>query len=532
MPTVVSQTVRPDLNYSFTNLSQSTFGVSSRLTGNRYMAEGFDPSMVPPDQLIIARTPKPLSGAQWLHHSVKNGFMSLVRQFKMLGILINIYSHNYSVESFEKAAAKSEGGLLIKAIQFVCSSPVILNSLFGDDAEKFLNALSHVSISNKPMSRKELEYCLKQAKVPYDPERLNECTNLGTGSLGDVKEITLLTGERQVVKLISPSSEVRVHSDLKVLRFLLGLVQFFKPDSLGQGTRHAINEFFTSVKDELNLVNEAQNTQKQDFAFQALQNGDHFHLTDRELPACAAGLPDSINEINITNPLGQRINIPVNYKVPRVSQEQLTQRTMCMQKINGATLSDSDSHKLRSIAGQLFQVDPRLINDELLETFRQSMKRLAHNQWTHCYAQTGFFNGDMHDGNVMVAVENGQLSIYFIDLGNGQWVGRDTVKATFTILGAMEMLRDTEDEELRDEYADTIIDNLQSMAEYDPNEADWGTLKTNLKDLMAYGTPGEIPEKVLDTFDLAYPCNIYVPKEIVSLFRAQILIDSQEPQDR
>lgn len=531
MPMDVAQATRPDLDYRFPSVQHSLSGVSSRLSGNRYMAEGFDPSVVPPDQLIVARTPKPLSGAQWLHNSVKNGYTSLVRQFKMLGILINVYRHNYSVESIEKAAAKSEGGLLIKAIQFVCSSPVILDTLFGDDAEKFLNALSHVSTSNKPMSKKELEYCLKRAEVPYDPERLNECTDLGTGSVGDVKEITLLSGERQVVKLISPSSEVRVHSDLKVLRFLLGLVQFFKPDSLGQGTRYAINEFFASVKDELNLVNEAQNTQKQDFAFQALQNGDHFHLTDRQLPACAVGLPTPINNIEITNLLGQRINIPVNYKVPKVSQEQLTPLTMCMQKINGATLSDSDSDKLRSIAGQLYQVDPRLITEELLEDFRQSMKRVAHNQWTHCYAQTGFFNGDMHDGNVMVAVENGQLSIFFIDLGNGQWVDRETVKATFTILGAMEMLLDTEDEELRDEYADTIIDNLQSMGEYDPNEADWATLKANLMDLMGHGTPGEIPQKVLDTFDLAYPCNIYVPREIVSLFRAQILIDSQAAQD-
>lgn len=534
MPLDVTQTTRPDLNYHCSDVPHSASGVSSRLSGYSpgYMAEGFDPSIVPPDQLIVARTPKPLSAGKWLHHSVKNGFVSLVRQFKMLGILINIYRHNYSVESIDKAATKAEGGLLIKIIQFMCSSPEILNNLFHDDSQKFLDALSHVSTSNKPMSRKELERCLKQAEVPYDPQRLNECTELGTGSVGDVKEITLLSGERQVVKLISPSSEVRVHSDLKVLRFLLGLVQFFRPGTLGEGTRHAMNEFFASVKDELNLVNEAQRTQKQEFAFQALHNGDHFHITDSELPACAAGLPDPINDINVTNPVGQRINIPVNYKVPKVSQKQLTQRTMCMQKINGATLSDSDSHKLRSIAGQLFQVDPRLITDELLDNFRQTMKRLAHNQWTHCYAQTGFFNGDMHDGNVMVAMENGQLSIYFIDLGNAQWVGRDTVKATFTILGAMEMLRDTEDEELRDEYADIIIGNLQSMAKYDPNEADWGTLKTKLKDLMAYGTPGEIPEKVLDTFDLAYPCNIYVPKEIVSLFRAQILIDTQAQQER
>lgn len=74
MPMDVAQATRPDLDYRFPSVQHSLSGVSSRLSGNRYMAEGFDPSVVPPDQLIVARTPKPLSGAQWLHNSVKNGY--------------------------------------------------------------------------------------------------------------------------------------------------------------------------------------------------------------------------------------------------------------------------------------------------------------------------------------------------------------------------------------------------------------------------------------------------------------------------
>ena len=532
MPVGISRAVNPDCNVSFPETSWSSSSASSTLSDNtpRYMAKGFDPAKVPPEQLIMARTPKPLSAAQRLPHYIKYGFMGFVRQFKMLGIVINLYRHDFSVESIKKAAAKAEGGLLIKVLQFMCSSPCLLTLLFEDDAQKFMDSLSHVSTNNKPMTRKELEFCLKQADVLYDPERLSECTHLGTGSMGDVKEITLINGDRQVVKLISPTSEVRVHSDLKVLRFLLGLIDFFSPGMLGQGTRHAINEFFESVRDELNLVKEAQKTQKQHFAFQAMISGEHFNITNEELPGCAIKIPDPINYIRVPFPVG--LNIPINYKVPTVFCEGLTSRTMCMEKINGATLSDNDLEKLRDTAAQFFNIEASQLSDELLEKFRQYLKNLAHLHWTHCYAKTGFFNGDMHDGNVMVAIEDGQLSIYFIDLGNGQWVSRDAVKATLTILGAMDKLRNSRDERRRDVYADMIIGNIQSMGEYDPNDVDWVKLKADIKDLLVYRDKEPLPKRVMHIFDLAYLCNIYIPREIVSLFRANILIGGQgEPID-
>ena len=522
----------PNWDWDFSNVSSEDSTIASIKSAEvpRYMAKEFDPAAVPPHRLITARKTESVSVVQSSIRSVKNTFVGLIRQFKMLIIISNVYRQGFSVESIQKAAAKSEGGLLIKVIQFVCSSPEILNSFFGDNAQQFIDALSHVSNSNKPMSRKELVHCLKEAGIPYDPERLDECAHLGTGSVGDVKEIILLNGERQVVKMISPSSEIRVFSDLKVLRFLMGLIRFFNPKALGLGTRQAINAFFDSVQDELNLVNEAQRTQKQDFAFRALVSEDHYHITDQEMPDCAIPIPDPVKDIIIPNPCGPNIHIPINFKVPEVSPEHLTSKAMCMQKVEGATLANSDSEKLRGITGQLFNVDPRMITDDMMVLFKQYLKSVAYSQWLHCYAQTGFFNGDMHDGNVMVAVENGQLSIYFIDLGNGQRVCRDVVKATFTVLGAMNRLRNTADEQTREEYADMIIDNLKSMSEYDPNEADWDTLKSNIKELMTYGAPGGLATKVLDVFDHAYPCNVRTPKEIVALFRAKILIDSQQEQ--
>ena len=522
----------PNSGDLFRDMSQPVSDVSSTIPDSapRYLAKGFDPSKVPPDQLITARTVQPLSAAQWLQYNIKYGFMGFVRQFKMLGIMINLYRHDFSIESIQEAAAKSEGGLLIKVIQFLCSSQPILDVIFKNDAKRFLNTLSHVSTNNKPMSRKELEFCLKQAGVPYDPERLHECSHLGTGSVGDVKEITLINGERQVVKLVSPTSEVRVYTDLKLLRFFLGLIDFFKPGKLGQGTRHAINEFFESVKDELNLVKEAHKTQKQSFAFQALSRGDHFNITNEEMPDCAAWIPVPMNCINIAVPgFDQGIRIPVNYKVPRISTELLTPRTMCMEKINGSTLSDTDLQKLRGVAAQFFTVEPENITDEFLEKFRQYLKNLAHLQWLNCYVQTGFFNGDMHDGNVMVAMENGQLAIYFIDLGNGQSVCRDVVKATLTINGAMKELQQSGDEQSREAYADMIIGNIKTMGKYDPNEADWETLKTKIKELLPFRGQGS-PQKVLDIFDRAHSCNIHIPKEIVSLFRANLLIGDQDQQ--
>lgn len=524
------QVVNPESRGSFLHVSKPVSGASSTVPDSTpgYLAKGFDPSKVPPDQLITARTARSLTAAQWLYHNIKYGLMGFVRQFKILGIMINLYRHDFSIESIKDAAEKSEGGLLVKVIQFMCSSPHILTHIFQDDAQRFLNTLSHVSSNNKPMSRQELEFCLKQAGVPYDPERLHECSHLGTGSVGDVKEIILVNGERQVVKLISPTSEVRVCTDLKMLRFFLGLIDFFKPGKLGQGTRHAINEFFESVRDELSLVKEAHKTQRQGCAFQALRRGDHFNIIDEEMPDCAPRIPKPIDRINIPIPgFAKGFSIPVNYKVPTIFEEQLTPRTMCMEKINGSTLSDTDSEKLRGVAAQLFMAEPGVITDEFLENFRQYLKNLAHLQWLHCYVQTGFFNGDMHDGNVMVAIEDGQLTIYFIDLGNGQSVCRDVVKATLTINGAMEELRKTDDEQSREAYAEMIIGNIKSMGKYDPNEADWETLKTNINDLLPYGGKPS-PRKVLDLFDFASSCNVHMPKEIVSLFRANMLISSQD----
>ena len=524
------QDVSLDSRGSIPHVSQPTSAVSAKGPDStpRYLVQGFDPSNVPPDQLLTARTARSLTAAQWLHHNIKYGLMGFVRQFKMLGIMINLYRHDFSIESIKDAAEKSEGGLLVKVIQFMCSSPHILTHIFQDDAQRFLNTLSHVSSNNKPMSRQELEFCLKQAGVPYDPERLHECSHLGTGSVGDVKEITLVNGERQVVKLISPTSEVRICTDLKMLRFFLGLIDFFKPGKVGQGTRYAINEFFESVRDELSLVKEAHKTQKQGCAFQALRRGDHFNITDEEMPNCAPEIPKPIDRIDIPFPgFAQGLSIPVNYQVPTISEEQLTPRTMCMEKINGSTLSDTDSEKLRGVAAQLFTAEPGDITDGFLENFRQYLKNLAHLQWLHCYVQTGFFNGDMHDGNVMVAIEGGQLTIYFIDLGNGQSVCRDVVKATLTINGAMEELRRTDDEQTREAYIEMIIGNIKSMGKYDPNEADWERLKTHINNLLPYGSrPG--PRKVLDLFDFASSCNVHMPKEIVSLFRANILIGSQD----
>ncbi len=495
------------------------------------MDPNFDPAKVPDDQLIVGRQPRTLSAIEWLGEAVKNGFASMIRTFKMMGILFSIWWNGASVDSIEKAAAKSQGGILVKAIQFACSSPEIAKDMFGDDHQKFIDALSHVTTSNKPMTKGELEHCLKEAGIPYDPSKLDERVNLGTGSIGEVNEIIMQGGGRQVVKVVSPSSETRVYSDLKVLRFALGLISFFKPSVLGAGTKHAVYEFFDSVKEELNLVNEAQRTQKQQYAFQAINNKNLYNIRQNELPPCAVLLPTQEIGMAIPDPhTGQDlVRLPVNYKVPNVSGEHATPRTLSMDKVDGVTLSEKDQGKLRDILAQLFgsAVDMSLITDDHLKIFRFYLKNLAFQHWAYCYSQTGFFNADMHDGNVMVAVENGELCIYFIDLGNAQRVSRDTVKATYTILGAMEALRDAGDESQRERYADIIINNLQVMGDYKPEKANWAKLKQDVKALMAAGTSGPIEKKVIDLFNLAYPCHVKIPKEIVALFRAKLLIDTQ-----
>ncbi|MGI2029829.1 AarF/UbiB family protein [Endozoicomonas acroporae] len=488
-----------------------------------------DPSKVPDDQVIVGRQPRTLSSLEWLGDRIKKGFASLVRTFKMMGILFSIYRHGGSVESLQNAAAKARGGILVKAIQFACSSPSIAKDLFGDDHEQFTRALSHVATSNKPMSRAELIHCLDEAGIDYDPARLDEIRNLGTGSIGEVNEIILNSGESLIVKTVSKSSETRVYSDLRVLRFVLGLVTFFAPSSIGKGTKHAIFSFFDSVKEELNLITEANRTRQQDFAFKAVAQQHIFDIRQDELPEYAYALPSRPNGWAIEHPDTGTVllRLPVNFKVPAVDGNTASPHALGMQKIDGVTLTENDQPKLRKLAAKLFNIDESKLTDDHLLAFRFSLKKLAFQHWFYCYAQTGFFNADMHDGNVMVTVEDGRLNIYFIDLGNAQKVSRDAVKATYTILGAMEQLREESGVARRSHYADQVVQCMQTLSEYEPDKVNWDKLKQEVLNLMPYRGAGKIDQKVIDLFNRAYNCNVKMPKETVALFRAKILINSQ-----
>lgn len=488
-----------------------------------------NPSKVPDDQVIVGRQPRTLSSLEWLNEQIKNGFASAVRTFRMMGILFSIWCHGGSIDSLKNAADKAQGGILVKAIQFVCSSPTIAKNLFGDDHEQFTKALSHVTTSNKPMTRAELVHCLDEAGIDYDPGRLDERVNLGTGSIGEVNEIILNGGGRLIVKTVSASSETRVYSDLRVLRFMLGLVTFFSPSSINKGSKHAIFSFFDSVREELNLITEANRTRQQHFANKAIAQQHIFDIRQNELPECAYALPDRPNGWLIQHPVTGRVllRLPVNFKVPAVYGDTASSHALGMEKIDGVTLSENDQPKLRGLAAKLFNIDPAKITDDHLLAFRFSLKKLAFEYWSYCYAQTGFFNADMHDGNVMVAVENGRLSIYFIDLGNAQKVSRDAVKASYTILGAMNRLREESEASRRSQYADEVIQCLQTLGDYESDKVNWDKLKQEVLNLMPYRGVGEIENKVTDLFNSAYNCHVKMPKETAALFRAKILIDSQ-----
>ncbi|WP_067584445.1 AarF/UbiB family protein [Endozoicomonas ascidiicola] len=484
-----------------------------------HLAPSFDPAEVPADKLIKGRKPRTLSSIEWLGSAIKNGVYTFIREIKIMGIFISIWWNNASIDSIKKAAADSQGGIIVKAIQFACSSQEIARSIIGNNCQKFMTALSHVTTSNEPMSLKELEHCLKEANIPYDPSKLDKRVNLGTGSIGEVNEIILKNGGKQVVKFVSPSSEIRVHSDLKVLRFVMSLLSFFKPDIVKDGTKNAFFEFFDSIKEELDLVNEAQKTQKQAQAFNAIKSNHLYHITNNELPDCAKSLPDPVpaTGIEFHHPeTGHHlVNIPIEFKVPKISGQYTTLHTLSMDKIHGVTLSENDQCHLRNIAAKLLNVNPDKFTDEQLTAFRYLLKRTVFQQWVYCYSQTGFFNADMHDGNVMVAVENGKLCIYFIDLGNAQRVSRETVKATYTILGALANLRYAEKKSSQeDRFANIVIGNLKIMGNY-TNNANWEKLKEDIKTHMKDGGRyASIEKSVTDTFDLAYPCGIKVPKEI------------------
>ncbi len=181
-------------------------------------------------------------------------------------------------------------------------------------------------------------------------------TPLAAASIAQVHQATLADGTDVVVKIQRPGIEPVIETDLGILYWLATLVDRTLPDFRVYNPVGIVDEFFTSMKLELDFLAEARNTDQM----------QHFFEDD-----------DSI-------------------VIPDIYWDLSTKRILTMKRITGIKLED----KQRLLdAG----IDLEWITHQTVQAFFSQLFKL------------GTFHADLHAGNILALSHN---RIALIDFGN------------------------------------------------------------------------------------------------------------------
>ena len=185
-----------------------------------------------------------------------------------------------------------------------------------------------------------------------------EDTPLASASIAQVHAATLHDGREVVVKVVRPGIERTIANDVSLLYYMARLAQRYSREARRLRPVEVVQEFETTIQDELDLLREAAN------ASQLRRN-----FVDSEL-----------------------------LYVPEVYWPLCRRNVMVMERISGIPVSDIEA--LRR-AG----VDLQVLSERGVEIFFTQVFR--HN----------FFHADMHPGNIFVGADNRYLAVDFGIMG-------------------------------------------------------------------------------------------------------------------
>ena len=167
-----------------------------------------------------------------------------------------------------------------------------------------------------------------------------------SASIAQVHRATLHTGEEVVIKVTRPGIEDVVSADIKLLKWIAGLVQTRTELGKRLHPEEIVNDYEQIIHDELDLLSEAANTSQLKRNFE---------------------------------------NSPVLY-VPKVHWDYCSKRIMVMERIHGIPVADV----------------------EALNAQNTDLKKLAETGVDIFFTQVfnhNFFHADMHPGNIFVSRE-------------------------------------------------------------------------------------------------------------------------------
>lgn len=244
------------------------------------------------------------------------------------------------------------GPTFLKFGQIIASSAGLFPDAYVKEFQKVLDRV-------RPFGFDDVKRTLVEDLGAEKAARLTdiEPKPLASASIAQVHTATLDDGTKVVIKVQRPGIAARTAADMKILRFMAGIVARLKRDAELANPVGVVEDFAATLREELDFRKEAANL-------------------------------DRFNEIMLE--LGHK-----DVRAPRPLNELTTARVLVMERFFGVRVDHYEEIKRRGINGE----------EKLVHGLRA---------WFQCVVFYGFFHGDVHAGNLMLLDDE---DLGFLDFG-------------------------------------------------------------------------------------------------------------------
>jgi predicted unusual protein kinase regulating ubiquinone biosynthesis (AarF/ABC1/UbiB family) len=244
------------------------------------------------------------------------------------------------------------GPTFIKFGQIIASSAGMFPDAYVKEFQKVLDRV-------KPFPYEDVRRTLDEELGAEKAAHLVdiEPKQLASASIAQVHSAKLRDGTPIVIKVQRPGIIARCMADMKIMRFMAGVLARFKKNAELANPVGVVDDFTKTLTEELDFRKEAANL-------------------------------DKFNEI--MRELGHK-----HIHAPVPQHEYTTRKILVMEKFSGLRVDRFDEIKARGIDGETKLVD-------------------GLRAWFQCVVFYGFFHGDVHAGNLMLLDDD---TIGFLDFG-------------------------------------------------------------------------------------------------------------------
>jgi ubiquinone biosynthesis protein len=249
-----------------------------------------------------------------------------------------------------RVAFEALGPTFIKLGQVMAARPDLMPESFVEELKKLQDHVKTLPFATvKGVVEEELGIPISEAFQSFEEEPI------AAASIAQVHGAVLRSGENVVLKIQRPGIEATINHDLALIEFLAKLLEKYIPESRIFGPTVIVNEFFRTLKLELDFNIEANNIAR----------------------------------------IGHGLREFKEIRVPKVYEEFSTKRILTLERFYGIPLTNLEEIRRRGY-------DLKRLNELGARAFFKTVVR------------DGVFHGDLHGGNIFVLAD-GKLGL--IDFG-------------------------------------------------------------------------------------------------------------------